>query len=217
MASTLADLELGARRLAGVVSSSLFKQDELRRWVNQSGRELHGHFVTKYVDHLTSPSPATFVLSGSQSTYAWPSIVMKPRRLEELRGGRWVKLGKSQFESHASLADGPRSFLVMGRSFVVLPENNAAGTYRYWIIPRWTDMTGSLDALPAALDDYADYVEVDVAIKCLGKRGMDAGALMQQKRTILERIEREAAIADAGDADSVGEHSDSYGDDCWWW
>lgn len=212
MATTLADLELGARRRADVVSSSFVTSNELTRWANQAGRELHGELVQLSEDHVTSPHFTYFSITGSASLYALPTDWMKMRRLETKHSDRWVRMQRTTLESVHSLqspeqtTDSARRYLIFGRTLMLIPSGSAAGDYRMMYVQRWTDLSAQSDTVPTALDDYSDYIEVTMAMKAKDKGSEDTSTLVGERNAILSRVRREASTLDIGEPTSVGEY-----------
>ena len=211
MSTTLADLRLMTRELADIVSSSFVTTAELDRYINQVGSELHEKLVVRYEDYFTSPTPTTFSLSGSTNTYALPSDFFKLRGVDYSDGGTWVSVHRYQHEerdrfvrpTYYTYGGEERRFTVMGNSIVVAPESNAAGDYRFWYVPKWTNLSASSEPLPTAMEQWAEYIQVGAAIKCMLKEESDASALIMRKRELDARIDANAQNRDAHDQEMI--------------
>jgi hypothetical protein len=93
----------------------------------------------------------------------------------------------------------------MGSTLVIAPPANCAGSYRYFYVPRWTNLVNDTDLVPDALTigGWHEYIVVDMAIKCLAKEESDTTVLEGRKLALLRRIESESANRDASEQDFV--------------
>lgn len=222
MSVTLADLKTRALEKADMVSSSFVTPTELRGYINASGAELHGILTLRFEDQFVSPTPTQFTLTGSSNVQSLASDFYKLRGVDRMSGADWVPVRSFQWEERgawnrsSSVVDGRGvRCRVVGSSLYLVPESAAAGTYRYWYCPRWTDLTSDSDVLPDGMTQgrWDEYIAVDVAIKCLMKEDTDVSALMVQKRALLERVEREASNRDASEQERIVDvHSDDWSD-----
>jgi hypothetical protein len=198
---------------ADMVSSSFVSTSELNRYINQSGAELHGVLVTRFEDYLTSPTPTSFELTGSASTYALPTDFMKLRGVDYYLNGDWEPVRSFAFEergrwsrsSLSTLVDSGRRYRVMGGYLTFQPDDGCSGTYRYWYVPRWSDLSSDSSELPAAFTGWHEFIVVDSAIKCLMKEESDVSALMTQRKALLDRIEAEATNRDVGEQEVIAD------------
>src|SRR5574343_561292 len=185
---------------------------ELDGYINAVGSELHDLLVVRYEDHLTSPFPTTFSLSGSSFTYSLPSDFFKLRGVDWDDGGTWVPLRRYNHQERGKWltpssnwdGDRDRRFLIMGSYLTFVPQDDCSGGYRFWYVPRWTDLSGSSQALPTVMEQWSEYIVVGAGIKCRAKEESDASALMAEKAELLRRIEAGAQNRDAADQEFIG-------------
>lgn len=212
MSVSLSDLRLMTRERADMVSSSFVTTSELDRMINGSAGELHELLVVRYEDYFTSPSPTTFSLSGSTNTYALPADFFKLRGIDRSDGGEWISLRRYKHEERDRFF-GPaaytrsgeeRRFTIMASQIVVAPESRASGDYRFWYVPKWTDLSSSAQTIPSPMEQWAEYIAVDAAIKCLLKEESDVSALVMRKGELFRRIENGATNRDASEQEFIG-------------
>ncbi len=184
---------------------------ELDGYINSAGSELHDILATKYEDYLTSPFPTTFTVTGSSYTQSLPSDFFKLRGIDYSDAGEWVPLRRYLHEERGRWSIGgsafgwsrERRFTIMGTSIVLAPQDDCAGDYRFLYVPKWTDLSGSAQAIPEVMEQWTEYIVVDAAIKCLVKEESDASALVNRKAELYRRIEANATNRDASDQDFV--------------
>jgi len=187
-------------------------RSELDGYINAAASELHDVLVVRYEDHLTSPFPTTFSLTGSAYTYLLPSNFFKLRGVDWSDGGTWVPLRRFQHEERGRWMPGggglylerERRFTIMGSYLKFAPEDDCAGTYRFHYVPRWTPLSASAEPLPSVMEQWAEYIVVDAGIKCLAKEESDPSVLVMRKAELLKRIEAGAANRDASDQEFIG-------------
>lgn len=203
MSFTLADLRSEVRRRADQENSRFISDTELNSYINQSYAELYDLLVSRFADYFMTQ--VSFTLTTT-STYALPSDFYKLLGVDYQSGSDWVTVGQWTFSERNSrnrvynrLANGINriSYRVMGANLRLLPENDTAGSYRLWYIPRFTALTADADIMSNVLD-FIEYVICDAAIKCLVKEESDPSAVMAMKQTQIARINTMAADRDAG-------------------
>jgi hypothetical protein len=112
---------------------------------------------------------------------------------------------RDRFVGPSSYSTGEeRRFTIMASHIVIAPDARASGDYRFWYVPKWTDLSSSVQAIPAPMEQWAEYIAVDAAIKCLLKEESDASALMMRKAELGRRIENGAQNRDASEQDFIG-------------
>lgn len=188
--------------------SGFVSRTELDGYINAAGSELQDVLVVRYEDHLTSPFPTTFSLSGSSYTHQLPSDFFKLRGVDWNDGGTWVPLRRYKHEERhrwqgPGASDAERRFTVMGDYIVLVPQDSCSGDYRFNYVPKWTDLSGSSQTLPSVMEQWAEYIVVDAGIKCLVKEESDPSALMARKAELVKRIESAAANRDASDQEFI--------------
>lgn len=202
MTTSIATLRTLARQRADMENSLFVGVTELDRLLQDSYSELYDLLVNKHQDYFMA-EPVAFTLTSS--TYRTALAADFYRLLGvDVNDGAWRELDPFNWnernDSNISTSRGrcpSVKYRVLGNYLTVVPNDGAAGSYRYWYIPTCPDVVtvGSLDAIS---DKWRDYVVVDAAIKCLIKEESDITALMAVKSSLIKRIEESAASRDAG-------------------
>ncbi len=218
MAVTLASLIVQVRERADMVNSNFVLDPELTIYINNSAKELYDILVSRFEDQFLYTDPNTFetptatISSEANNFFDVTDQLYKLRGVDKLvSGDKWITLTKFNFnDRNTFLSQGPRAYFgqvavqyrFMDQKILILPKSSSVGTYRYWYIPKFTDLTAEID-LPASMDMWSEYIVVDSAIKCLVKEESDTSALQLAKQQLTARIEAMAANRDAGMPDKV--------------
>lgn len=218
MAVTLASLNEQVRERADMVNSNFVLDPELTVYINNSAKELYDILVSRFEDQFLYTDPSTFdtptatITSEADNWFSVSDNVYKLRGVDkQISGDRWITLTRFNFnERNTFLNQGPRAYMgqtavqyrLMDQKILILPKNSSVGTYRYWYIPKFVEMTDAID-LPASMDMWSEYIVVDSAIKCLTKEESDTSALQLAKQQLTQRIEAMASNRDAGMPDKV--------------
>lgn len=199
---TLSELITAARQRADMVNSTFIQDAEWTSYINSSYAELYDILVSRFEDYYTAIQSFTI---SSGNTYNLPAALYKIRGLDfSLSSDSWATVRKYNFDernrvdnSQARTLRGnfDRQYRVMGSKLYILPEGNAAGTYRLWYIPRYTPLVNTTDEASDVLD-FEEYIVVDAAIKALIKEESDTQVLMVIKQQLKDRIEAMAANRD---------------------
>jgi hypothetical protein len=213
---TLAEIRTLVRQRADMEGSQFVTDAEVNKYINASYAELYDILVSRFDDYFSTT--ATFTLSGGANSYALPSDFYKARGLDlQVNGSDWATVRAFNFQERnargratSRLAYGFRNvtYRVMGSNLKFLPEDNAAGTYRFWYIPRFTPLASDSSQMGDVLD-FEEYVVVDAAIKCLIKEESDPSALMAIKEQLKQRILSMAADRDVGEPEKISDVSGS--------
>lgn len=212
MALTFGQFKQRGLERADMARSEFVSGSHLDAYANASLRELHGRLVTRYEDHLTSPTPTEFELTGSASIYQLPSDFMKLRGLDRDDGG-WLSVRPFKLEerdrfqpSSAAPRFGGRAdvrYRLMGGCLAFAPEGECAGSYRFRYVPRYVDKTSDSDVVHPALEQFAELAVCDLAIKLKDTEDSDCSVLLMQLAKEEQRLEREATNYDAGEPEFV--------------
>lgn len=198
----LSDLILAARQRADMVNSTFIQDAEWTSYINNSYAELYDLLVSRFEDYYSKTTTFTLTSSNSQNL---PADFYKVRGVDfQLSPGDWATLRKFNFSERNRIdnvtlrtvrGQFDKQYRVMGGRLLVLPENNAAGTYRLWYIPRYTKLVNPTDDAGDVLD-FEEYIIVDAAIKALVKEESDTQVLLLVKQQLKDRIEAMAANRD---------------------
>ncbi len=227
MSVTLSELMQHSRSRADMENSSFVDDTELISYINHSIAELHDILVQTYGADYNVKN-VTFNLTNAVDTYAISSLVTagdfyKLYGLDaKINFSDWTTLSPFNFNErnrfqhfNVSTYLGITNFRyrLNGGNIIFAPIPDSAMPVRLWYIPvapRLTNLTDTLDDL----NEYDEYIIVDVAIKMLQKEESDVSVLMAQKAALKLRIEQAAQNRDAGKSETI---SDIYAEDYRWW
>ena len=227
MSVTLAELMAHSRSRADMENSSFVDDTELISYVNHSIGELHDILIQTYgADY--SVKQVTFNLTNNVDSYPLSTLITagdfyKLYGLDaKINNSDWTTLSPFNFNErnrfqhfNVSTYLGITNFRyrLNGSNVIFAPIPDSAMQVRMWYIPvapRLVNLTDALDDL----NEYDEYIIVDVAIKMLQKEESDVSVLLNQKAALKLRIEQAAQNRDAGKCDSI---SDIYAEDYRWW
>ena len=216
MAITLAELKQAARERADMVDSQFVTDSELVFYINSSIAELHDIMIQSY-GHDYYIEESTFTTVGQQEDYDITTIVpngdfYKLRGIDaQLNGDDWFTLKPFNFNERNRFQHfGVWDYLgitnvryrIIGDRIRFSPVPDRDIQIRLWYIPLATKLVNDTDSLDD-LNQFAEYVIVDAAIKMLNKEESDVSVLMSQKQDLKRRIEEVANNRDAGDPESI--------------
>lgn len=218
MAFTLADIKTQVRQRADMENSTFIKDDELKNYINNSYAELYDILVSRFEDYFSKSE--SFSLTGASNNHSLPSDLYKVRGVDYmLSTNDPVTLRRWNFDERNKIARtttralrgvGDRQYRVMGQNLTVLPSDKAPGNYQLWYIPRYNPLSLDADTLGDVLD-FAEYIIVDAAIKCLIKEESDTSVLLAIKQGLKARIEAMASNRDT-QPDRIADVSGYYDD-----
>jgi hypothetical protein len=230
---TLSELRTQVRQRANMENSQFVTDAELLLYINASYGELYDILVSRFEDYYLKSDPVTglpptFTLSGGTYTYALPSDLYKLRGLDVQVSGAtdWATIPRFNFDERNSISRTVNrlqmglkslSYRVIGSKLYVLPEDQAAGTYRLWYIPRLTKLAVDADDVAGTVMDFEEYIIVDAAMKCLLKEESDVTVLMAVKEQLRQRILAMSANRDAGSPERVADVRGFRSDDLFPW
>jgi hypothetical protein len=227
MSITLLQLRTQARQRADMEESTFVTDAELNSYINGSIAELHDMMVQSYgEDYFVKTS--TFNTTAGTDNYSLASIITdndfyKVRGVDAKVGGNdFYTLKKFNFnERNKFKHDGIWNYLgitavkyrLVGTKLYFTPAPDSAVEVKIWYIPKAAVLVLDVDILDD-LNQFAEYVIVDAAIKMLNKEESDVQVLMAQKAGLKQRIEEVANNRDAGESESVqdvySENNDFY-------
>lgn len=208
--ATRAELRERARQRADMERSQYISDTEIDGYLQQSWFELYDILVSRFEDYYSTTVTST-VASGS-SEITLPADFYKLRGVDyKLDGSTYATVRSFNFlernkraRNFDRLIAGRRNLVyrIMGSKLLLLPENDAAGDYRIWYIPRCATFVNDSTNVNNVLD-FDEYIVVDVAIKMLSKEESDIAPLLAEKAALKVRIESMASNRDAGEPATV--------------
>lgn len=185
------------------MSNSNFRDDQtLNYLINTSIEELYDLIVAKYEDYFIKE--INFNLTSNDDGYLIPDQVYKLKGLDFKISSDYVNVHPFNFEER-NLRNITRQYYgvyniryrMLGNKLIITPKDEQAGEYRMWYIPRFADLVNDNDTLQVDLEQYVDYVIVDVAIKLLQQEESDPSVLIMQKEALKQRIKNMTSNRDA--------------------
>lgn len=218
MAITFAELKTAARERADMKNSNFVEESELNYYINSSIAELHDMLIQSYGSEYYIKS-VEFDTISNQGSYELDTVIpdqdfYKLRAVDaKLNGDDWFTIKRFNFNERNRFQDfGAWDYLgmtsvryrIVGSQIMLtpVPDNNVQ--MRLWYIPLATKLVADTDTLDD-LNQYAEYVIVDAAIKMLNKEESDVSVLMKQKDDLKRRIEEASQNRDAGDPESISD------------
>jgi hypothetical protein len=217
---TLGELKTQSRQRADMENSEFVSDSELTTYINASLAELHDLLIAAYCEDyvmeehqfagdgasLDYPLPANFyklrgvdVRQGPSSTQ-WATVKRFNfnRRNEQQNAYAWNMLGLPYME-----------YRLVGSNirFNRTPDTNL--DFRIFYYPRCAKLVDDTDSYDD-INQFAEYVVVDAAIKMMQKEESDVRVLAAQKEALRQRIIDMAAGRDANEPASV---TDVYAED----
>ena len=215
--TTLLQIREFALARADMQHSNFRDTTQLNYMINKSAEELYDILVSRFEDYYSKS--VEFNIAPGNDGYLLAQSIYKLRGVDYSNGGTWITLHPFTFEERnrgnrygANLLAN-RRYRWMGQDFKVMPPDQAAGKYRLWYIPRFTDMVTDSDVLDFNLEQWVDYIVVDVGIKLLQQEESDTAVLMAQKAGLMARITSMASNRDAGSPETITDSRRDWDDD----
>lgn len=223
MTITLAELRSQARDRADMANSDFISDSELNNYINSSIAELTDLLVSTYENDYNILT-TTFNTVPNQASYPLPADFYKLRGVDsQISNDNWFTLRPFNFNERNrnqdfswGLTNGPNiRYRLLGNNIYFSPAPDGIYQVRIWYTPLATKLVNDNDVLND-LNQYAEYVIVDAAIKMMQKEESDVSVVMAQKQALIKRIQDMASNRDASQPESV---SDIYAenDDYWFW
>lgn len=210
MAETLASLRDQARLRADMQNSKFVSDEEFNQYISDSYAELYDLLVSKFEDYYTA-DPLVFHLD-SGNTYDLPVDFYKLKGLDRALSDSndWYTLRPFTFEDRNARRSATRfrglypaiRYRIFGNKILFSPDDQAAGNYRMWYIPRYTPLINDTDTVEDVIG-WEVYIVVDAAMKALQKEESDISVVMAMKQALIARIDTMAANRDVGEPDRV--------------
>jgi hypothetical protein len=201
-----------------MVDSQFVTDSELNSYINSSIAELHDILVQTYNQEY-SIKDVTFNTVASQSEYQLSSIITdndfyKLRGIDaKLNGDDYFTLKPFNFNERNRFQNfGVWDYLgitnvryrIVGGRLIFSPIPDAVIEIKVWYVPLAAKLEDDADTLDD-INQYAEYVIVDAAIKMLQKEESDVSVFLAQKAALKRRIEEAAQNRDVGDSESVSD------------
>jgi hypothetical protein len=218
MSITLAQLKQQSRERADMLDSQFVTDSELVSYINSSIAELHDILIQSYGEDYRIKD-VEFQTVSQQADYDLSTVVTdddfyKLRGLDaQLNGDDFFTLQpfnfneRNRFQHFGAwdlLGITNVRYRVLGNNirFAPIPDNNV--TVKLWYIPVAQKLALDTDTLDD-INQYAEYVVVDAAIKMLNKEESDTAVLREQKDALKRRIEEASNNRDVGAGDAVSD------------
>lgn len=216
MATTLADLEAAAQERADMAGSAAEFTTFWGEWANDGIRELHRAICNYFKSTYFRTTP--FALSGSTYQYTLPATIKRvkgvdlnpgtPRRQtvrpldfasrNEYRGVGFIVPANICID---------RRYTVLGTSPGILqlePQENAAGNYALYWVPKPTLLTAPTDAIDPELEEYKDYVECYMAkFAAIKAKDFEIAESMVDAMNVIRADMAESVETDEGGASTI--------------
>ena len=216
---TLGELKTQARQRSDMENSEFVSDSELTSYVNASLAELHDLLIAAYNEDYVMEL-YSFAGDGSSLTYALPADFYKLRGVDVRRGpnANWATVKRFNFNRRNeqqnayawNLLNLPyMEYRLVGSNIRFNRTPDAQLEFRIFYYPRATKLVQDTDSYDD-VNQFAEYVVVDAAIKMMQKEESDVSVLLAQKAALGERIRGMAAGRDANEPASV---TDIYSED----
>lgn len=194
---TLSELRAKARRRADMEDSAFVSDSDLNDWINDSKAELYDLIIQKYEDYYLSSY--TFSTANGTATYDLPVDFYKCRGVDLVDGSTTYSLRefmfneRNRYQSSGLTGIYGHEFLlyrITGNTIRFVPTPTGVNSITLWYIPVSKKLEKDSDKLDCGIiPGWEEYIEIDVAMKCLEKEESDFSQLMARKQLIVKRIE----------------------------
>lgn len=215
---TLAELKTQSRQRADMEESEFVSDSELISYINASIAELHDLLIASYNDDYIM-SEHTFSADGTSIEFDLPATFYKMRGVDvKFNNGNWTTVKRFNFNRRNeeqnsfawNLVGLPYlEYRLVGSKIRFNRVPDAGMQFRMFFHPVASKLTLDTDSYDD-VNQYAEYVVVDAAIKMLQKEESDVRVLAAQKEALRQRIISMAANRDANEPGSV---TDVYAED----
>lgn len=216
---TLGELKTQARQRADQENSEFVSDSELISYINASLAELHDLLIAAYNEDYVMEE-YRFEADGAALSYALPADFYKLRGVDVRRGenANWATVKRFNF-NRRNEQQNAYAWNLLGLPYM---EYRLVGSnirfnrtpdqqlqFRIFYYPRCPKLVADTDSYDD-INQFAEYVVVDAAIKMMQKEESDVRVLAAQKAQLAERIRAMAAGRDANEPASV---TDIYSED----
>lgn len=203
------------------MENSKFVEDaELLVYINSSIAELHDLLVATYSDYYIESYEFSTV--AGTDAYDLPAAFYKLKGVDALLSGsdyysirpfNFNERNLNQSGTWGILGAPALRYRLIGDQVKFSPAPNGVYSMKLWYVPTATALAVDADIFPD-LNNFAEYVIVDVAMKMLAKEESDVTVLSALKMDLRKRIENMAQNRDAEQPESI---SDIYADNDDFW
>lgn len=220
MSTTLAALRTRVRFKANMENSQFCTDSEINQYINDAYQSLYDLLVGKFEDYYVT-GPSSFTIATDANTYSLPATFYKLLGVDRSIGGsEYFPLKQFSFRDRnlkrinsRRLGLAPNlEYRIFGDTLYIVPEDQAAGDYRIWYVPKAVLMSADSDTMEG-VNGWEEMVVVDAAIKCLIKEESDTQALMVEREIMRKRIDELALNRDVGESQQIQDVSNTYVDD----
>lgn len=204
MAITLSEIRTQAKRRADMENSGFVSDAEWLDYINGSIATLYDLLVTCYEDYYITTY--TFNTVSGTASYSLPSSFYKLKGVDaQFDNAQWENVRKFQFESRNRqqyTSDKVLQYRLLGSNLQLVPTPASVIPFKIWYIPVATKLVTDSDTL-ADLNQYAEFVIVDAAIKAMLKEESDPSGLIMQRNQLEQRIVSSASQRDENESESI--------------
>lgn len=212
MAFTTLQLKDQCRERCDMVNSKFIDPDDGEEWnkmISASYASLYDLLVAKFEDY--SRVKKLFTVASGVQEETLPADFYKLRGIDrDLGGSQFYAIRTFNFEdrnirqsTHIFRGVYPDvRYRIIGNTLLLSPEDQAAGDYRMWYVPRPETKTADTDSIDGVAG-WEEYIVADVCIKALAKEESDTGVFERQRAEMVKRIEEMAANRDVGATQKV--------------
>jgi len=211
---TLEELKDQVRERADMVNSQFVTDAELVAYINSSLANLHDMLIGAYNEEYFMEE-YQFTSTGVIE-YALPDDFYKLRGVDAQTGGRWISVKRFNFnkrndESFVAELSGfsNMQYRIVGSNIRFNFSPSSGTVLRMFYHPKAAKLVADSDEYDDQ-NQYAEFVVIDAAIKCLNKEESDVSVLMAHRADQIARIVAMAQNRDANEPESV---SDIYAED----
>lgn len=221
MSVTLGQLKTRSRQRADMETSDFIEDSELASYINSSLAELYDLLVAAYGEDYFL-AEYDFSTAANTDDYALPTNFYKLKGVDaQLNNNDWFTIRPFNFNERNrnqnlqwGLIGGPNvRYRLMGSNIKFSPLPESIFPIKLWYVPKATELVADSDSFDD-LNQYAEYIIIDAAIKMLQKEESDVTVLMAQKQAMKRRLEEMSLNRDAGSPDSI---SDIYAENNDFW
>lgn len=198
----LSDLILLARQRSDMEANAFISDTELTTYLNNSLAELDDILVTNYEDYRLSSFLSVLASNG---TIPLPADFYKLRGVDfqvlNVGPSNWWSLRpfmfpeRNRFNQTVAAIAWPfgrvqLTYRLADQGIVIMPADQAAGTYQVWYTPLFNPLVLTTDLLPQSMSSQAwtEYAVVDACIKILGKQNLDPSGFLAEKAALRARV-----------------------------
>lgn len=199
---TRLELATQIKSAADVEDSNVIDATTLNTWIADAYQEAWDILIEASEDYRTKVSATAVITTGNSITLASTAPTgftaidfLKLRQVERYYGGQWAPL--DAYPLVESLDVAPWAYRLIDGKLYILPESQAAGSYRIWYVYATAALTGDSSVVEDLNNGLiAKYVADAVVIRIKDKTESDASLAMARLQKTEEHIRRLGANRD---------------------